>query len=145
MTLDEAIKHARKKAQEQRYYAYYEKNPTMYRSCISCAEEHEQLAEWLEELKEYKELEEKGLLKEFNCAIGDTVYRINSLNEIYECTVTGIRQEFTTMSYFLHADINRGDYSIRVDSWFDRCQVGYEFYLTKEEAEQELKRLESAE
>lgn len=54
MTLDEAIQHAKDKAQEQRYYAYYEKKPTMYRSCISCAEEHEQLAEWLEELKDYR-------------------------------------------------------------------------------------------
>ena len=145
MTLDEAIQHAKDKAQEQRYYAYYEKKPTMYRSCISCAEEHEQLAEWLEELKEYKELEEQGLLKKFDCAIGDTVYRINSLNEIYECTVQGIRQEFNTTSYFLHANINEEDYSIWVDNWFDSCQIGHEFYLTKRNAEQELKRTESAE
>ena len=92
-------------------------------------------------LNHYEELEEQGLLKRFECAIGDIVYRINSLNEIYECTVIGIRQEFSTMSYFLHADINRRDYSIRVDSWFDECQIGYEFYLTKEEAEKELERL----
>ena len=84
MTLDEAIKHARKKAQEQRYYAYYEKNPTMYRSCISCAEEHEQLAEWLEELKELREIKEeyqKGMDNSYatfmyNKAIDDFVKNI---------------------------------------------------------------------
>lgn len=96
-------------------------------------------------IREYEDLEEQGLLKRFDCAIGDTVYRINSLNEIYECTVQGIKQEFNTTSYFLHANINEDNYSIWVDNWFDRCQIGYEFYLTKEEAEQELKRLECAE
>ena len=180
MTLDEAIKHARDKSKVFRDFSHFEKDGYHY---INLAEEQVQLAEWLEELKdyrrfngaktfdngfkqgekygynkaidnvvklleelkEYKGLEEQGLLKKFKCAIGDTVYRINSLNEIYECTVQGIKQEFNTTSYFLHADINRGDYSIRVDSWFDKCQIGYEFYLTKEEAEQELKRLGCAE
>lgn len=99
----------------------------------------------LKKLYEYEALEEQGLLKKYDCAIGDTVYRINSRNEIYECTVQGIRQEFNTTSYFLHANINKEDYNIWVDNWFDRCQIGYEFYLTKEEAEKELKRLESAE
>lgn len=53
MTIDEAIAHAREKAKEQRYYANFEQNGMMYQSCIKCAEEHEQLAEWLEELKQY--------------------------------------------------------------------------------------------
>ena len=43
MTLDEAIKHAREKANEQKCH-----------SCKKCAEEHEQLADWLEELKDYR-------------------------------------------------------------------------------------------
>lgn len=54
MTIDEAIAHAREKAKEQRYYANFERNGMMYQSCIKCAEEHEQLAEWLEELKQYR-------------------------------------------------------------------------------------------
>ena len=44
MTLDEAIKHAREKANEQKCH-----------SCKKCAEEHEQLADWLEELKNRRE------------------------------------------------------------------------------------------
>ena len=74
MTLDEAIKHARDKAKEQRKdydtcvvkegygckdCAYYYSKP-----CIECAEEHDQLAEWLEELKklrEFKEVYQKGM------------------------------------------------------------------------------------
>lgn len=54
MTIDEAIGRAREKSKEQRYYANFERNGMMYQSCIKCAEEHEQLAEWLEELKEMR-------------------------------------------------------------------------------------------
>ena len=53
MTIDEAIEHAKGKAREQRYYANFEKG-TMRHSCVECAEEHEQLAQWLEELKDYR-------------------------------------------------------------------------------------------
>lgn len=64
MTIDEAIEHAREKSEEQRKdydtcvvkegygckdCAYYYSKP-----CIECAEEHEQLARWLEELKDYR-------------------------------------------------------------------------------------------
>ena len=55
MTLDEAIKHARTKANEQNYYANFERGKHN-QSCKKCAEEHEQLAEWLEELKKYREI-----------------------------------------------------------------------------------------
>ena len=55
MTLDEAIKHARDKANEQKYYASFERGKHI-QSCKKCAEEHEQLAKWLEEFKEYREM-----------------------------------------------------------------------------------------
>lgn len=64
MTIDEAIAHAREVAEKQRkdnnnckYKKQYGcKGCAEYYSkpCIECAREHEQLAEWLEELKEYK-------------------------------------------------------------------------------------------
>jgi hypothetical protein len=96
-------------------------------------------------LREYKELEEQGLLKKYDCAIGDTVYRIDRHNEIFECIVVGIKQQYNTTSYLLHTNIDKDNYNIPFSSWLDRCQIGYEFYLTKEEAEKELKRLECAE
>lgn len=46
MTLDEAIKHAKQVANSE---------------CSKCAEEHKQLAEWLKELKKYRQL---GSIKE---------------------------------------------------------------------------------
>ena len=47
MTIDEAIAHAREVASRKFDDRVH---------CISCAEEHEQLAEWLEELKAYREI-----------------------------------------------------------------------------------------
>ena len=44
MTIDEAIQHCGEQVQEQ-----------AKKGCYSCAEEHLQLAEWLKELKAYKE------------------------------------------------------------------------------------------
>lgn len=56
MTLDEAIKHCEEKAKEIR--KANEEMPTdckLSESLCECAEEHEQLAEWLKELKDYQE------------------------------------------------------------------------------------------
>ena len=44
MTLDEAIKHCEEREKEQ-----------ALNGCFACAEEHKQLAEWLKELKRYRE------------------------------------------------------------------------------------------
>jgi adenine C2-methylase RlmN of 23S rRNA A2503 and tRNA A37 len=46
MTLDEAIKHCEEVTEEY----------GMIKSCKECAEEHRQLAEWLKELKMYREM-----------------------------------------------------------------------------------------
>ena len=60
MTLDEAIKHCEEKAKELSNKAYAEWGKSMTEEeaydCNECAREHEQLAEWLKELKAYREL-----------------------------------------------------------------------------------------
>lgn len=71
MTIDEAIEHSREKAKEQRYYANFEHNGMMYQSCIKCAEEHEQLAEWLEELKAMRNLDKTNFSDGYNRGIDD--------------------------------------------------------------------------
>lgn len=57
MTIDEAIIHAREVASRKF-------NDRVH--CIKCAEEHEQLAEWLEELKQYRAI---GTLEECRVAM----------------------------------------------------------------------------
>lgn len=71
MTIDEAIERAKKKAKEQRYYANFEHNGMMYQSCIKCAEEHEQLVEWLEELKAMRNLDKTNFSDGYNRGIDD--------------------------------------------------------------------------
>ena len=70
LSIDEAIAHAREVASRKFDDRVH---------CISCAEEHEQLAEWLEELKAYRAIgtvEEcrnsvLDILKAYNKAIDD--------------------------------------------------------------------------
>ena len=84
MTLDEAIKHARDKANEQKYYASFERGKHI-QSCKKCAEEHEQLAEWLEELKVYQQHKficNKGYNAGYNKAIDDFVRFANTMPTI---------------------------------------------------------------
>lgn len=57
MTLDEAIKHCKEKAKINRQFAKMlrKDDDAQMKRCELCAEEHEQLAEWLTELKELRE------------------------------------------------------------------------------------------
>lgn len=97
-------------------------------------------------LAEYEDLDEQGKLLKLPCAVGDIVYRVHkgtklSPNRVYECNVVGVKQEYNTFSVKLHANINEETYSIWVDNWFDKCQIGHEFFLTEKEAEAALKEL----
>ena len=78
LTLEEAIVHAKEVAEKNYRGADFESidyiDDDIKTNCIKCAEEHMQLAEWLEELKSYKEAEEQGLLVRLPCKVGDIVY-----------------------------------------------------------------------
>lgn len=70
LTIEEAINREKMMAKRKRWNGKFTKvsqkneeiNKRFKADCIKDAEEHEQLAEWLEELKSYKEAEEQGLL-----------------------------------------------------------------------------------
>ena len=94
LTLDEAIKHAKEVADMNYNDAEkFDSNDSvenyMKANCMKCAEEHEQLVEWLEELKFYKEAEEQGLLVRLPCPIGTTVWDICGM-DIRENVLSGI-------------------------------------------------------
>lgn len=86
MTIDEAIAHARETAINQRNNDKLNKtlgeaSPYYKTDCLKCAEEHEQLAEWLEELKRRREYDGEiigsGALKNaYNKAIDDFKSRL---------------------------------------------------------------------
>ena len=72
MTLDEAINHADEVAKESNKKAndlYRAKSYEESRECIWCSEEHRQLAEWLKELKRYRQAKDRLLedMKVLNC------------------------------------------------------------------------------
>lgn len=79
LTLEEAIVHTKEVADMNYNDAEkFDSNDSvenyMKANCMKCAEEHEQLAKWLEELKSYKDLEEQGLLVRLPCKVGDIVW-----------------------------------------------------------------------
>ena len=77
LSIDEAIAHARevaKRNREQWKNCPADRRDIEHQTCEQCAEEHEQLAEWLEELKVYHQHEvicNKGYNAGYNKAIDD--------------------------------------------------------------------------
>ena len=77
MTIDEAIAHAREVANEQKRRSgicvQNNSECDKFSACLKCSEEHEQLAEWLEDYKRIKMLIpiEQALKNEYNKAIDD--------------------------------------------------------------------------
>jgi chromosome segregation ATPase len=99
MTLEEAIKHCEKVAEEQEKKARKLNDGTMSTriKCEECAKEHRQLAEWLRELKKYKikfeyiisQLEERArqleyILEQNSWCDGDEEYRLDEINAVVE-------------------------------------------------------------
>lgn len=66
LTLEETIKHAKEVAKTNRAEATYNfpELKEYYDNCSECANQHNQLAEWLEELKSYKDIGTPKELKE---------------------------------------------------------------------------------
>ena len=83
MTIDEAIIHAREKADKNSSCWKY---CTDIKHCKTCEKEHEQLAEWLEELKVYQQHEiicNKGYNSGYNKALDDFVNSCKS-NKLFQ-------------------------------------------------------------
>ena len=68
LTLDEAIAHCKEKTGEQKeraeQLAHFTKTEEEIADCLECAREHEQLAEWLKELRKLKKCRECPLIEE---------------------------------------------------------------------------------
>ena len=98
LSIDEAIAHAREKAKEIRENIIDGDNLEPYESYCNAmvaksAEEYEQLAEWLEELKEYKALDEQGRLVILPCK--DVYYIVDANNPRYAMVMKSSIRELT--------------------------------------------------
>ena len=142
LTLEEAIYHAKGVAKKQRWNSKYVKASLMNEElnkrhesdCIKDAEEHEQLAEWLEELKTYKEAEEQGLLVRLPYNNG-TLYSVNYSNKtiaentIIEIAINGHSKRFSCL-----------DDNLRERKFYD-YMIDKTVFLTREEAEKKLEEM----
>jgi hypothetical protein len=123
LTLEEAIVHTKEVADMNYNDAEkFDSNDSvenyMKANCMKCAEEHEQLAKWLEELKSYKDLEEQGLLVRLPCKVGTEVYYILGIPNKTPCAID--------KCVFKLSDINK---------------IGKTVFLTREEAEKKLEEM----
>ena len=88
MALDKKIKQLRGTQGRAEKYAPEGKDGMEARALRALGEDSKRLADWLEELKCYKKLEERGRLVVLPCEIGDTVYDCD-LGRITPYIITG--------------------------------------------------------
>ena len=91
----------------------------------------------LRKLAEYEDLEEQGLLLKLPCKVGTTVYDIRWWDNVTKKVKVGGETYYKTVCKH---KVSKSKFSL-----CDYDDIGKEVFLTKEEAEQELKRLECVE
>ena len=154
LILEEAIVHAKEVAEKNYRGADFESidsvDDDIKINCIKCAEEHEQLVEWLEELKFYKEAEEQGLLVKLPCKVGDMVwdndfgypesYEIKAFSYGYcdSYVEPGIGIEDEIIFYY-----ENYTHSISITGAFPMSEIGKTVFLTREEAEKKLEEMKN--
>ena len=158
LTLDEAIKHAKEVADMNYNDAEkFDSNDSvenyMKANCMKCAEQHEKLAEWLEELKSYKEAEEQGLLVRLPCKVGDTVwvvtspinvfdydeYDVDAEYEVYESFLSSVSYYASGEQFRIYAKVTNSF----IAAYFRECDFGESIFFTREEAEKKLEEMKA--
>lgn len=165
LTLEEAIAHAKEVADMNYNDAEkFDSNDSvenyMKANCMKCAEQHEKLAEWLEELKSYKEAEEQGLLvrlpcKEAYAQSGNYVYLIADC-EIVKCVHCGLGIDPLSGTAYItlatdekifpyrnpdpEQDLDPTDWCTNATD-VKASELGKTVFLTREEAEKKLEEM----
>lgn len=152
LTLEEAIVHAKEVAEKNYRGADFESidsvDNDIKTNCIKCAEEHEQLAEWLKELRSYKGLEEQGLLVRLPCKVGDTVWDNDSgYPKSYEIKAFSygycdsyVEPDIEDEIIFYYENYT---HSISITGAFPMSEIGKTVFLTREEAEKKLEEMKN--
>lgn len=146
LTLDEAINRSRKLAERHRWNSENTKletsdkntNEVYKNTCIQYANQEEQYAKWLEELKSYREAEEQGLIVRLPCKVGDTVY-VPTRNFVSELRITMVSVDMHG-AYFSWK-LNSGIYP-NLDG-FSKSKLGKTVFLTREKAVNKLKEMKN--
>ena len=109
--------------------------------------EHYQVRAWLKELKQYKNLEEQGLLLSLPFKVGDIVWD-NDFGKPCTYTITGF--SFGTCESYIDEPISEEEVVYycsnstgSIIGGFAVSELGKTVFLTQAEAEQKLKEMES--
>ena len=150
MTIDDAIRCARERAES---WKLNREDCDFNNECSECAtaceaeeKECEQLAEWLNELKKYKDAEEQGLLLKLPCKVGDKVYVLDRDGQPREMILDepDIRCHCAKEDNLCMALCDRKNTGVCAYRFRnDGSDIGNTVFLTKEEAEQKLKEMGS--
>lgn len=142
LTLEEAIAHAKEIAEKNYRGAKFESidsiDDDIKVNCVKCAEEHMQLAEWLEELKSYKGLEEQGLLVRLPCKVGDMIWDNDFGHPVsYEIKAFsyGFCDSYVEPNIEDEIIFYYENYSGSITGAFPMSEIGKTVFLTREEAE----------
>ena len=107
--------------------------------------EHYQVRAWLKELKQYKYLEEQGLLLRLPCKIGDTVWD-NDYGNPCAYTITGF--SVGTGEDYIDEPVSSkevvyyySNYSGTITGSFAVSELGKTVFLTQSKAERKLKEM----
>ena len=110
------------------------------------------VAELLEELKSYEDLEEQGLLVRLPCKVGDTVWVVTSpINvfgydeydgdaeyEVYESFLSSVSYYASGEQFRIYAKVTNSF----IAAYFRECDFGESIFLTREDAEKKLEEME---
>lgn len=116
-------------------------------NCKECSENYKQIAEYLEELKSFKEAEEQELLLRLPCKVGDDAYIIPSppiyeLNIFYGCeNVNKVYHQHIESITFAGSHwyaTGRNEYKEKA---LNDTAFGKTWFLTREEAEKKLEEM----
>ena len=115
-------------------------------NCKECSENYKQIAEYLEELKSYKGLEEQGLLVRLLCKVGDKVWDNDFGHpESYEIKAFS----YGYCDSYVEPDIEDEiifyyeNYTGSITGAFPMSEIGKTVFLTREQAEKQLEELKN--
>ena len=110
-------------------------------------EEYNELADLLEKLTNYENLEKKGRFIKLPCNVGDTIWD-NDFGKPCTYTITGF--SFGTGEDYIDEPVSLkevvcyySNYSGSITGSFAVSEIGKTVFLTQEEAKQKLKEMES--
>ena len=126
MTIDEAISHAREVAEKKRRKAKLSPkdsfNVHIKSDCLQCAQEHEQLAKWLEELQQYRAI---GTPEELKAAM-KYVYLAKKHGTVGQVIENCVKYEEIGTPEECRAAVERNNEKTRIIDGVTEC-CGYDF------------------